>query len=407
MSLSLLQRIFSIIRVNRMQKCIIFLGLKFYYYSFCGLFETIKAMIAQNQINLSRYIKSKSIVVFIEILPYRMCGGQMSLFTLCKYSKEIFREDIPVVMCTMPGNDTYFHNDWFDNDIDILRWAQIRKIIQNKDRVILHIPEVCLFLPEVQKEFFYLRLKNKDFEVFKTINNMHINILNQNIELMPDSNILDKLKSITTNITQSVAHSRYCTQEVADKWKFPVTLFSGFIELPRVKRINLAKKEYLILFSADLPPQGLRFKEYLITKLQRELPEYTIERIYGVKFENYAKLVAKASFVISFGEGFDGYFNNSALLGTVGFSVYNEDFFPDPKWKNYPNVYTNFNEMLEKIVDDIKRLQRNEEEYYAIVRKHETELMKLYSKEKTIEKLKQFYSGIYDYYPIKGGVNEN
>lgn len=405
--MTLLQKIFSIVRVNSMQKCITVLGLKFYYYTFGSLSETIKSIIMQNKINLDKYIQAKSIVVFIEILPYRMCGGQMSLFTICKYSKEISGENIPVVMTTMPGNITYFHNDWFNNDIDILRWDQVRKIIQNKDNVILHIPEVCLFLPEIEKEFFYSQLKNKDFKVFKTINNIHINILNQNIELMPDNTYINKLKSITNNITQSVAHSRYCTQEVADKWKLPVTLFSGFIEVPKVKKINLAKKERLILFSPDLPPQGARFKEYFIAKLLKKLPTYAVERIFKVKFEDYAKLTAKASFVISFGEGFDGYFNNSALLGTVGFSVYNEDFFPGSEWKNYPNVYADFDEMLEKIIEDIKRLEKNEEEYYTIVRKHETELMKLYSKEKTIEKLKQFYNGIYDYYPIEENSNGN
>ena len=224
---------------------------------------------------------------------------------------------------------------------------------------------------------------------------------------MPDNKYIDKLKSITNNITQSVAHSRYCTQEVADTWKLPVTLFSGFIEVPKVKKINLAKKERLILFSPDLPPQGFRFKEYFITKLIRKLPTYSVERIFKVKFEDYAKLTAKASFVISFGEGFDGYFNNSALLGTVGFSVYNEDFFPGSEWQNYPNVYADFDEMLEKIVGDIKRLENNEEEYYTIVKQHETELIKLYSKQKTIEKLKQFYNGIYDYYPIEENSNGN
>ena len=152
--MTILQKIFSIVRVNSMQKCITVLGLKFFYYTFGSLSETIKSIIMQNKINLDKYIQAKSIVVFIEILPYRMCGGQMSLFTLCKYSKEIFGEDVPVVMTTMPGNITYFHNDWFNNDIDILRWNQVRKIIRNKNKVILHIPEVCLFCRKWKKNFF-------------------------------------------------------------------------------------------------------------------------------------------------------------------------------------------------------------------------------------------------------------
>lgn len=385
-----------------MQKCITILGYKFYYYTFGNIFETIKSIYNQNKIDLTKYHNARTIIIFIEVLPYRMCGGQMSLFTLCKYSKEIYGENTPVVMTTMPGNSTYFHNDWFDNDIEILRWKQIQKIIKNKEKVIIHIPEVCLFLPEIQKEFFYTRLTKKDFNIFKTIKDLQFNILNQNIDLMPDKNYIDKLKFITTNITQTVAHSRYCTQDIANKWNLPTTLFSGFIELPKVKHINLLKKQNLILFSPDIPPQGLKFKEFFICKLLKQFPTYSVERIYKVKFEDYAKLTAKAKFVISFGEGFDGYFNNSALLGTVGFSVYNEDFFPSSKWKDYSNIYSNFEEMLDKICHDIRELENNEEAYYKIVDKHKNEIMKLYSKQKTIAKLKQFYNRNYDFYPIEG-----
>ena len=75
--MTILQKIFSIVRVNSMQKCITVLGLKFFYYTFGSLSETIKSIIMQNKINLDKYIQAKSIVVFIEILPYRMCGGQI------------------------------------------------------------------------------------------------------------------------------------------------------------------------------------------------------------------------------------------------------------------------------------------------------------------------------------------
>ena len=53
----------------------------------------------------------------------------------------------------------------------------------------------------------------------------------------------------------------------------------------------------------------------------------------------YMDYIAKAMFVISFGEGFDGYFIQPCLVGSVGIAVYNERFFPDSSWKELDNVY--------------------------------------------------------------------
>ena len=363
--------------------------------------ETQKAILVQDSYNLNCYNAADKIVVFIEIEPYRMCGGQMSLFSLCKFSKEILEPSVPVLITTMPGKYTYAHNNNFENNLNIMRWEQIAKIIKNKKEVILHIPEVCIKNPETG-ELLFDRLTEHDYEVLKSIEKLQINILNQNIELIPDNDILDSLKKITENITQTVAHDKTCNQSLANKYNMPVHLFSGFYELPDVKKYSLSEKENLILFSPDLPTNGLKYKEEFIKKIIKSFPNYRIERIFGYSFEDYCALTARAKFVISFGEGFDGYFNNSPLLGTMGLAVFNRKFFPDDGWLQNPNVYDSFEQMSEKIVADMKYYLENPAEYYSVIKNHRSKVYSLYSKEKTKKKLNDFYNKNYDFLPFFG-----
>lgn len=360
--------------------------------------ETLHALKIQSKYNLSAYKIAEKVVVFIEVEPYRMCGGQMSIFTLCKYSKELLEPTVPVLMTTMPGFFTYAHNDNFENSIDIHRWQQIRKIIKGKSEVIIHIPESCVALSD--KEIFISRLKKVDLKIFKTIGSLHINILNQNIEAMPDTHFVNKLRELTCQLTQSVAHDRYCTQEVANKFNLPTNLFLAFIELPEVKHVPHAKKINIILFSPDLSPQGLRFKECFVRQLINKFPTFYVDRIWGMTYEEYIKKTALSKYVITFGEGFDGYFNNSAMIGTLCFAVYNDEYFPNKNWLEYRNVYNSFESMLDEIVDDIKFFESNTDEYYKVINEHRNQIDLLYSKEKVTIKLKQFYfDKKYDYYP--------
>lgn len=59
--------------------------------------------------------------------------------------------------------------------------------------------------------------------------------MNQNIELMPEPEKLKDLYKLTNNITQTIAHDRYATQEVCDKWQIPTHLFSVNIDLTKYK----------------------------------------------------------------------------------------------------------------------------------------------------------------------------
>ncbi len=69
---------------------------------------------------------------------------------------------------------------------DIYRFSQIVDNAKNLDEMILHIPDYYA-------DDFYKELKKKDIKFLKSIKNLHINIMNQNIELMPEPEQLKDL----------------------------------------------------------------------------------------------------------------------------------------------------------------------------------------------------------------------
>lgn len=361
--------------------------------------ETILSTVVQDEYDFSRVKAASKVVVFFEIAPFRMCGGQMSLFSYCKYSKQVLGESAEVLMTTIPGPYTYCHNDRFENDIDICRWEQVRVLLKGKKECILHIPEADLVNPENGEELVRKALLGDDFDLLRSIENLQINIVNQQIELMPSPEKYRWLYSLTNNVTTTVCNKASATQNICNEIGTPLHMLSVYYDLGNVKRIPVKKKAKLILLSPDVPPQGIRCKVKLIEKLNKELPDYKVSIIRDLTFQECMRLTAVSVAVITFGEGFDGYLNNSPQVGTLAFAVYNNVFFPDKKWKYFPNIYDSYDEMLENIVGDIMRLIKDENLYNETVARHEKAVLDLYVFDEYIENLKRFYAGSFDFRP--------
>lgn len=358
--------------------------------------ETILATQVQDEYDFSQAKAAKKLVVFFEITPYRICGGQMSIFSLCKYSKEILHDDTAVLMSTIPGKYTYSHNNFFENNIDVCRWEQIRELLKEKQHVILHIPEVDIIHPETGEEVMYNALRD-DFELLKSIPDLHINIMHQNIELMPPREKFSWLYSLTDNITITVGHKASATQQVCDDLAAPMHLWPAYYDLGKLKKIPLQKKEKLILLSADLQRTTLNSKIEFIKKINTA--GYRVFIILNLKFQDFMRLSAAATAVVTFGEGFDGYLNNPPQTGTLSFAVYNDEFFPSKKWKTLPNIYSSYDEMMEHFVDDIQEFTTNEALYTDTISTHVKWLDELYNKNEYINRLRLFYKKAYDFYP--------
>lgn len=358
--------------------------------------ETAVAIQIQNEYDFSRAKSAKKLVIFFEIAPYRMCGGQLSLFSYCKYSKQILGDNAEVLMSTIPGKHTYNHNNHFENEIEICRWEQIRELLKGKEEVILHIPEVDIVNPDNKKELFRSGLSREDFQLLRNIKQLHINIVNQQIELQPSSDKFSWFYALTDNVTMTVCNKTSSTQKCCNTVKMPLHLLPAYYDLANIKKVPLKEKRKLILLSPDCVCP-LRYKCNFIYKINRELPEYQVFIIRNMKFEDYLRLTAASAAVVTFGEGFDGYLNNSPMLGTLGFAVYNDTFFPDKKMKDFPNIYSSWDDIYINFNSDIIKFMNNENLYYNIVEKNKKIIHNIYNVDDYKKALWRFYNHDYDF----------
>ena len=193
---------------------------------------------------------------------------------------------------------------------------------------------------------------------------------------------------MTNNITQTIGHHRYATQEVCDKWQIPAHFLSVHIDLSGYKSYPFEEKEKIIVLSPDNVP----YKEAVIEKLKNELPDFKLVTVENMTFDEYMDLIARAYFVISFGEGFDGYFIQPVFVGTLGIAMYNNRFFPDETWKEFGNVYENSTDFIYDLISNLKSFIGNQEYYYSLVDKMREKFKNLYNEKYFIENLKKIYN---------------
>lgn len=357
-----------------------FLGIKLCVKNKQKVFDAIKI---QNSYDLSNIKNTKKMIVFFIPPKNDINGGIMSIFSICKYSREIC-PDAQCVITTFPSKVTYAHNTFFKNDEKIYRWEQIVNNAKNVKELIIHIPEYF-------SDKFSTALTNKDFKFLKQIENVQINILNQNIELMPEPEKIKGLYKITNNVTQTIAHDRYATQEVCDKWQIPTHFLSVHIDTSGYRSYAFEEKQKIIVLSPDEAP----YKEAIVKKLKQELPDFKLVTVKNMSFDEYMDLIARAYFVISFGEGFDGYFIQPVFVGTLGIAMYNNRFFPDESWLELKNVYAAADEQENEIVNDINEISKSKELYYDLIDTIKEKILLLYGEELFKSNLDKFYKKEY------------
>lgn len=337
----------------------------------------------QNLYDLSELQAAKELIVCFIPNIKMMTGGIQSIYSICKYSREICPQ-AQCLIATVPGKYTYSYNPYFKNEEKIYRFEQIVKNAKNVEKLTLHIPEYYA-------DKFYKALKKDEIKFLKGIKDLHINILNQNIELMPEPQKLKGLYKLTDNVTQTIGHHRYATQEVCDKWQMPAHFLSVHIDLSGYKSYPFEEKENIIVLSPDKAP----YRQAIVEKLQKELPDFKLVTVQNMTFDEYMDLISRAYFTITFGEGFDGYFNQPQTVGGLGMAVYDSAFFPDESWLELKNVYESPEDMENNIVNDIKELSANKELYYSLINKIKEKLSTLYGEDLFKRNLEKFYKEVF------------
>ncbi|HYC85925.1 MAG TPA: hypothetical protein VEB86_11925, partial [Chryseosolibacter sp.] len=90
----------------------------------------------------------------------------------------------------------------------------------------------------------------------------------------------------------------------------------------------------IICFSPDLH----KFREETIEYIARHLPEFELITISGLSYRTYKELIADAKYMITFGEGLDGYFIETIFSGGISMAMYNSEFFT-PDFRDVPGVF--------------------------------------------------------------------
>lgn len=327
------------------------------------------------------------VVIFLIPPKKTINGGILSIFSLCKESrrfKSVHKSEI--LICTYPGRESYETNDLFENDEKILSFDSAIAKYPKPESLIINIPEYAVV------EVYRSLQKYKDYLL--AIPDLHINILNQNIELMPATSEVLNLFNLASKVTQTTAHLSYTNQEVCDRYAVPTHLLSVSLDPSQYVKLKHEAKQNIIAYSPDKHP----LKEKIIQVIKHGLPGYELVEINNMTYDNFKKLASNCKYMITFGEGFDGYMIETTFSGGVAFAVYNQEFFPSSDYKSLSNIYSSYEDMFAKIVDDITALEVSGD-FDRLNEANYSKLIKIYNYDKYILNIGEFYKQNYSFQP--------
>jgi hypothetical protein len=331
--------------------------------------------------------QNKKLIIFFVPPVNKVNGGIMSIFAHARESRKFEHiHDSEVVICTYPGHDTYKRNDNFENDERVYSFDEIATKWRKPTQLSLNIPENAVGLVG---RVLYINYR----DYLQGVKDIHINVMNQNIDLMLDVRDFAELFMITTNVTQTTAHDRYTTQELSDKYQTPVHHLAPFNDKRHYNFLRYRDKQNLIIYSPDEHPA----KQRILKKLNA-LPGYTTREIKDMTHEEFKELAVKAKFSVTFGEGFDGYFIKSFFSGSIGLAVYNDRFFPEKDYAGLSTVFKSYKEMSDRIVEVIESLD-NKADFDRYSLNLRNRIGKLYNYHRYQKKLENLYKRRYDYRP--------
>ena len=334
---------------------------------------------------------SKSLIIFLIPSGDIIGGGIMSICSIYTESQKLSTlHHSEVLVSKYPYDENILFNKFtkFNNNIYCYNFENVFQIFQNLDNLVIHIPEIAV------KEFYLTynlkwSISNKLW--LKNIQNKHLNILNQNIKLMPDIIYVNKMKELFTKLTQTTAHKKYSNIDIQNKFNLPLHHLSTFYNSSFYKKKPFNKKKSIIMVSPDYHPQ----KSTILNKLKVNLPDLQIVIVENMTYQEYKDLAADCMFSITFGEGLDGYFAEPLWSGGVSFAVFNEEFFTN-NFKHMDTIYMNYKQMENSICFDIIKF-KNEYEYNKYNQILVNILNQDYSLDKYKNNIKQFYLGNYSF----------
>ncbi len=289
------------------------------------------------------------------------------------------------ILCSVPGEPLLLKYTKFKNQNYIYNFSQVLSYFQNLDSLMIHIPEyACAFVLD--------KISKEEYSILDNIENLHINIMIQNIEIAEDNlGKIENLKQRFDCVTGTTAHENYSNPKNRRKFGFPIHKFSTYVSPEQYDYKSYTEKDDLMIVSQPEDKHPMRAK--VLGLLQKEFPEIEMKVIENITYEEFKKVISEAKWALTFGEGLDGYFIEPIFSGAISFSVYNSKFFTKD-FKSLETVYSDYDELIKKMPMDLKRLNtENSYEYYQQMQFKRCS--KYYDYKEYIENLKLFYQGNY------------
>lgn len=334
-------------------------------------------------------LKANKLIVFI--VPgadratgnEKISGGIISIVSICEKSSKLFHiHEAETIMCTHTHDCLLLKHNNFDNETRVFRLEQIINSFENIENILIH-------LPEYMTESFSSTITKKEKKWLES-KRIHYNILNQSIALMPSKEVIKEMRKNSVAVTITTAHQKYCSAYFREFFNVPLHKFSTWVSPEQYYFKDWRDKENILIVS----PDEHAMKDLILSKL-KEIPDLTIQIIENITYEKFKKLIARAKWSITFGEGLDGYLVEPIFSGAIGFAVFNEDFFTSD-FAGLSTIYPSMEVLREKIVKDISRLDNKND--YACYQKAQFDLCaKYYSQEEYKRNISAFYRKEYTY----------
>ncbi|MCE5213551.1 MAG: hypothetical protein LLF83_02385 [Methanobacterium sp.] len=351
------------------------------------LFNEPKIKANQEKLLEKNYNKKNNILIIVLTSGYDMVhGGILSISSIYEETKKIGETyGAQTVLCSLPGEPLLLKYTKFKNKNYIFNFPLLLSYFNDLDCLIIHIPEYACGQ-------FLKKISDKEYSILDNIDNLHINIMIQNIDVFNDNFIeIQKLKKRFPEVTGTTAHQNYSNIKNRQKFGFPLHKLSTYVSPDQYDYKNYSNKEELIIVSNDKHPQ----RSEVLKMLQKKLPHLKIKIIKDMTYDEFKNIISKAKWALTFGEGLDGYFIEPIFSGAISFSVYNHRFFTKD-FESLDTVYENYDELIKKMPSDLKRLD-NKSAYENYQKQQFNLCSKYYDHKEYIENLKLFYKGDYTY----------
>jgi len=271
------------------------------------------------------------------------CGGVRAIAMHFKEARRISSiHGARVLLAILPGDPWLLKYTWFSNKFYLIPFKTVLERYRKLDWLMLHVPEYAI-------NQFLSALTSEQLELLSRTPHVHINVMLQNIDQMEGQNIsaLGKLGKVTC----TTAHEAYCSERIRHELDVPLHPLIGCVDKGKFFFTTYEMKENLLVVSPDRHP----LKEKLLARIREFRSDLQIQIISDLSYDDYKRLISRAKWSLTFGEGLDNYFCEPTLSGSVGFAVYNDRFFTT-EWLALENIYNTWDEFETRILSDLQRL---------------------------------------------------